>query len=174
MPHIHTAPGEHDHTVSAFIINPVEQKVLLHIHKIVGKWLQPGGHIETSESPWETLTHELVEETGYEIYRLTLLQYVPHIPGLQETVQPLPLVTRTHAYTPDFDHTHIDSAYGFLTTENPTLPLAPGESEVFNWFTIEDLQNLPENQIPPDTRTIAIWLLKNWETLTQIDTKTFN
>ena len=45
MAHIHTEPGQHDFTASAFIIrtDTPEPKLLLHRHKLVGKYLQIGG-----------------------------------------------------------------------------------------------------------------------------------
>lgn len=37
---------------------------VLHRHKITGTWLQPGGHVDDGEAPWETALRELLEETG--------------------------------------------------------------------------------------------------------------
>lgn len=42
-------------------------KMLLVHHKKLGKWLQPGGHIEPTENPVETAVRELKEETGIDI-----------------------------------------------------------------------------------------------------------
>jgi 8-oxo-dGTP pyrophosphatase MutT (NUDIX family) len=55
MPHIHTGPGEHDHTASAVIIRNESDgpKVLLHLHKKLNRLLQPGGHVELHETPWQ-------------------------------------------------------------------------------------------------------------------------
>jgi len=48
MSHIHTQPGQHDMTVSAFIVRQVdgEWKCLVHLHKKAGKLMQVGGHVE--------------------------------------------------------------------------------------------------------------------------------
>ena len=53
MPHIHTEPGQHDHTVGAFIIclGNNSPKILLHMHKKLNKLLPIGGHIELNEAP---------------------------------------------------------------------------------------------------------------------------
>jgi 8-oxo-dGTP diphosphatase len=66
MAHIHTKPGQHDFTASAFIIriDTPKPKVLLHMHKKLGVLLQPGGHIELNENPWQAVHHEIEEETG--------------------------------------------------------------------------------------------------------------
>src|SRR3954465_16018556 len=78
MPHIHTEPGQHDHTVSAYIFRTdfSEPKVMLHLHKKHGTYMQFGGHIELNENPWQAITHELREEAGYELDELFILQ--PH------------------------------------------------------------------------------------------------
>ena len=46
MAHIHE---KIDFTTSVFIVR--NGKVLLHKHKKLGIWLQPGGHIELDEDP---------------------------------------------------------------------------------------------------------------------------
>ena len=46
MAHIHE---KIDFTTSVFIVR--DGKVLLHKHKKLGIWLQPGGHIELDEDP---------------------------------------------------------------------------------------------------------------------------
>ena len=76
MPHIHTAPVEHVFTASAYIIrlDQKEPMLLLHKHKKLHVFLQFGGHIEPHETPWEAITHELLEESGYELGQLELLQ----------------------------------------------------------------------------------------------------
>jgi 8-oxo-dGTP pyrophosphatase MutT (NUDIX family) len=38
--------------------------VLLHRHKRLGLWLQPGGHLEQDEEPVDAAWRELREETG--------------------------------------------------------------------------------------------------------------
>lgn len=76
MPHIHTQPGQHDHTASAFIIRTdgTEPRILFHMHKKIKKLMQPGGHVELHETPWQAVVHEIEEEAGYEISQLKILQ----------------------------------------------------------------------------------------------------
>ena len=47
-------------TGSAIVIG--SRGVVLHRHKRLGIWLQPGGHIESNEQPWEAAVRETVEE----------------------------------------------------------------------------------------------------------------
>ena len=46
-------------TGSAIVIGP--RGVVLLEHKRLGMWLQPGGHIEPGEAPWEAAVREAAE-----------------------------------------------------------------------------------------------------------------
>ena len=52
-------------TVAVFVA--WEGKVLLHLHKKLGMWLPPGGHIERDELPDDAAMREVYEETGLEV-----------------------------------------------------------------------------------------------------------
>jgi len=160
MPHIHTAAGQHDATTSAFIVHEERQAVLLHRHRKLGILLQPGGHIELGEHPWQTMAHELDEETGYRLDQLSVLQAAPEIPGFVEVVHPVPLAYRTHGFpvAPE-PHFHTDAAYGFVTSEEPAGKPHEGESQELYWLTVDELKAIPEDGVPSDARTIAIHLL---------------
>ena len=52
-------------TVAVFVV--WEGKVLLHLHKKLGMWLPPGGHIEPGELPDDAAVREVYEETGLRV-----------------------------------------------------------------------------------------------------------
>jgi 8-oxo-dGTP pyrophosphatase MutT (NUDIX family) len=52
-------------TVAVFVV--WEGKVLLHLHRKLGMWLPPGGHIERDELPDDAAVREVFEETGVEV-----------------------------------------------------------------------------------------------------------
>lgn len=58
---------ERQYCASAYTIDFENKKVLLMYNKKLNKWLQPGGHIEKSETPEETAIRETLEETGIKI-----------------------------------------------------------------------------------------------------------
>src|SRR5690349_16040516 len=76
MSHIHTEFGQHDHTVSAYVIRTdfEEPKLMLHLHRKFGRYAQFGGHIELNETPWQAIAHELEEESGYMLDNVQILQ----------------------------------------------------------------------------------------------------
>ncbi len=57
-------PGEvlRHFTVAVFVVHA--ERVLLHYHRKLGKWLPPGGHIEDNELPDDAALREVLEETG--------------------------------------------------------------------------------------------------------------
>jgi 8-oxo-dGTP pyrophosphatase MutT (NUDIX family) len=106
-------------TASTIVVS--ELGVLLHVHKRLGIWLQPGGHIDPGERPWETAIRETWEETGVEAAHPAegpLLIHVDVMPAAN-------------------DHVHYDVRY--LTVAAPLTPKPPpGESPEVRWFTWEE------------------------------------
>ncbi|MGH7926471.1 MAG: NUDIX domain-containing protein [Candidatus Binatia bacterium] len=131
MAHIHTQPGQHDHTASAFIvrIDGDEPRLLLHLHKKLGTLLQFGGHIELHENPWQAVAHEIFEESGYALKQLRLLQPPDRIKVLSGAVlHPSPVCYSTHPFNDDLEHFHTDATFAFVTNEPPQYAISDGES----------------------------------------------
>jgi 8-oxo-dGTP pyrophosphatase MutT (NUDIX family) len=59
---IESATPSRDFTVAVFVVH--NDRVLLHFHQKLGRWLPPGGHIEPHELPDEAAIREVHEETG--------------------------------------------------------------------------------------------------------------
>lgn len=52
-------------TASAFVLSPHRDALLLIFHKKLGRWLQPGGHIEAGDlTPIDAARREVAEETA--------------------------------------------------------------------------------------------------------------
>lgn len=167
MPHIHTKPGQHDHTVSIYLIRTdfSEPKVMLHLHQKVKKWAQFGGHIELHETPWLSAVHELKEEAGYDIHSLKLLQPALRLKAVQgAVVHPQPIVHATMGYPPDKGHFHTDTAYALLADKEPESLPEEGESTDLRLFTRDQVASSTE--IDSITRDIALHIfdeiLPNW------------
>lgn len=128
-------------TVSAYIVrtDAAEPLALVHMHRKLGKLLQIGGHIELDETPWQTLAHELREESGYELSQLQVLQPDAELLVVKGAVlHPVPVFMNTHKFSDT--HYHSDMDYAFTTTELPAHEAAEGESTDLRWLSLEGLR----------------------------------
>ena len=169
MPHLHTAPGQHDFTVSAYIIrlDTPEPTIMLHKHKLLGKYLQFGGHVELHENPWQALMHEISEESGYQPEQLKILQPPVRLAKLTDTtLHPQPLSIQTHPFG-DIDHRHIDIAFAFITNEPPRDAIGEHESADIKTFTVTELAKFSNQEIIENVRETAVYvineLLSQWQ-----------
>lgn len=168
MPHIHTGPGEHDFTASALIIrlDTPKPELLLHSHKKFNKLMQPGGHIELTETPWQAILHEIIEETGYDPNQLELLQPKQRLRRLsQATLHPVAVCENTHAIGED--HWHTDRLYAFTTGSLPMHKPGENEATVFKWVTAEELERLPDSEVGNPVKEFGRYALtvviREWE-----------
>ena len=103
-------------TGSAIVVGP--RGVVLHRHKRMGIWLQPGGHLEPGETPWHAARREAAEETGL----------VLRHPGAG------PRLVHVDVHPAPFRHVHLDLRYVLLARDGDPRPAA-GESQDVRWFT---------------------------------------
>ena len=188
MPHIHTAQGWHDQTVSAYILRYEERwdgtftapRLLVHMHKKFGVLLQPGGHVELPENPWQAIAHELLEETGYEMDQLGLFQ--PEILKVQRMTYPTTILHPIPFYMNSYDagennHRHTDHAYVFLTAEEPRRQPGEGESTDLRWLTLDEVMATPADQISEvvkDAAPVAFSLISSaqWKLVSPLSFRT--
>jgi 8-oxo-dGTP diphosphatase len=169
MPHLHTQPGQYDATVSAFIVrlDTPEPSVMLHRHKKLKTYFQFGGHVELSENPWQAITHEIAEESGYVMEQLAVLQPHPRLVGLTGAVlHPYPVCLQTHRFA-GLDHYHSDTSYAFVAREPPRHSVAVGESPHIELFTATELRDIAPSMIVENVREIGLFVLEHclseWE-----------
>jgi 8-oxo-dGTP pyrophosphatase MutT (NUDIX family)/GNAT superfamily N-acetyltransferase len=103
-------------TGSGFVVGG--RGIVLHKHKRLGIWLQPGGHIEPGELPWEAALREAQEETG-----LAVRHPADGVRFVHVDVHPGPR-----------GHTHLDLRYLLVAGDADPSPPA-GESPEAHWFT---------------------------------------
>lgn len=102
-------------TASAIVVG--QPGVVLHRHKRLGLWLQPGGHVEPGEWPHEAAVREAFEETGLPVGHPDDGPRLVHV-----DVHPGPR-----------GHTHLDVRYLLMAPDQAPAP-PPGESPEVAWF----------------------------------------
>jgi 8-oxo-dGTP pyrophosphatase MutT (NUDIX family) len=128
-------------TVAVFVVH--DERVLLHYHRKLARWLPPGGHIEANELPDEAATREVLEETGIRA-RLVGGRGLP-VDEPRQLVVPAGIQVE-HIYS---RHEHIDLVY-FARPDPDDLHAAEidprlAESDRVGWYAADDLEALGAN-----------------------------
>ncbi|MDQ2853065.1 MAG: NUDIX domain-containing protein [Actinomycetota bacterium] len=122
--------GPADHfTASMFVFDAALERVCLVLHKKVGRWLQPGGHLEAGDATvGSAAAREAHEETG--LLGLALLPGVVHLSH--------------HALNSNFGscRSHLDVRFAAVAAQD-TVPVCSAESQDVQWW--------PVDALPPDT-----------------------
>ena len=106
-------------TGSAIVVG--KRGVVLHLHKRLNIWLQPGGHIEPGETPADGALREAREETGLNVRHPDNGPILVHL-----DVHPGPR-----------GHTHLDVRYIVMADDVEPAPGA-NESQNVAWFAWDD------------------------------------
>lgn len=122
-------------TASAFLVNRDKTQLLFLKHKKLNKWLQPGGHIDTSDtSILQAALREVEEETGLQRTDLQLIESdvfdldahaIPENPKKDEPA-----------------HVHYDVRYLLEVTNESNLLVNQDEAEGIKWLEINELEKL--------------------------------
>ncbi|MBA2731143.1 MAG: NUDIX domain-containing protein [Euzebyaceae bacterium] len=122
-------------TASAIVVG--RAGTVLHRHKRLGIWLQPGGHIDAGELPWDAAVREVAEETG-----------------LRATHPPSgPTLHHVDAHPGPHNHTHLDLRY-LLRAEGEPRP-EPGESQDVRWFGLPEALRVADPGLVGALRRLA-------------------
>jgi ADP-ribose pyrophosphatase YjhB (NUDIX family) len=126
-------------TVTTTIVH--KNKVLLHFHKKLKKWLPIGGHIDRDELPDEAAIREAREEAGIKI-KLHSAYAVSGHDGARDLKGPARLMLQDI----NGHHQHIDFSY-YATSDSFKLKPYSGETKMLRWFTVGEIKNIkaPEN-----------------------------
>jgi 8-oxo-dGTP pyrophosphatase MutT (NUDIX family) len=128
--------NDHHVTSSAFVLS--SRGIILHLHRRLGIWVQPGGHVDAGEGPEEACVRETLEETGLEVVHTdpATLFHVDVHPGPR-------------------GHTHYDLRYVVLARPvDPSPP--PGESPEVYWFDFAHATQRCESAMVPALEKLKV------------------
>jgi 8-oxo-dGTP pyrophosphatase MutT (NUDIX family) len=112
-------------TASGIVVG--RRGTVLHRHKKLGIWMQPGGHIDAGETPDEAALREATEELGLA---------VAHPPSG-------PLLLHLDVHEAAHAHTHLDLRYLLLGADGDPHP-PPDESPDARWCSWEEAEGLAD------------------------------
>jgi 8-oxo-dGTP pyrophosphatase MutT (NUDIX family) len=121
------AASEHV-TGSAVVVGP--RGTVLHLHKRLHRWLQPGGHLEPGESPWEAALREAQEETGLSLAHPAAGPRLIHV----------------DVHRAALGHTHLDLRYLVVGPDSDPAP-PPGESPEARWFGWDEAARIADGAL---------------------------
>jgi len=115
-------------TASAIVFG--SRGVLLHRHRRLHRWLQPGGHLEPGESTDTAALRESQEETGL---------VLGHPVGG-------PVLVHVDVHGAADDHVHLDIRYLLVGPDTDPAP-PPDESQAVRWFPWEEAGALADDAL---------------------------
>lgn len=122
LPHPFDESADPMHVTASAIVADGEGHVVLHLHRRLGKWLQPGGHVDHGEHPEDAVLREVLEEAGLVAVHHRTPRELLHV----------------DVHDGGRGHLHLDLRYLLLAPAGTALRPAPGESREIAWFTYEE------------------------------------
>lgn len=128
-------------TGSGIVVGP--RGVVMLKHKRLGIWLQPGGHVDPGENPWDAALRESAEETGLEV------SFAGPIDA-----DGVPELIHLDVHAGGRGHTHLDLRY--LIDGGSADPAPPeGESQEIDWFSWDEAIELADPGVETILRHLA-------------------
>ncbi len=131
-----------DFTATTFVVH--EDRTLLLLHRKLGRWFPPGGHIEPHELPHDAAVREVFEESGLHV---ALLSQASALGNVAVLPQPHCLLLEQISA----DHQHIDLIY-FASVCGGELAHSEREAGAARWFSWDDLAG---DEIAEDIRVLG-------------------
>lgn len=141
------AGADRDFTASGLVVD--DRRVLLVRHRKLGRWLQPGGHVEPRETPDEAAVREVAEETG--VAMRIHDDFLPSTEGREAEDLPEPFRINLHEVREG--HWHVDFAY-LAVVEDVDEPTDADAHDGQRWFARDELLEL--SPLDANTRRMAI------------------
>jgi 8-oxo-dGTP pyrophosphatase MutT (NUDIX family) len=115
-------------TASAVVVG--RRGTVLHLHKRLGRWMQPGGHVDPGETPPVAARREAMEELGLEVAHPADGPHLLHL----------------DVHEAALGHIHLDIRYLLLAGDGDPAP-PPGESPDARWFSWEEAADMADDAL---------------------------
>jgi 8-oxo-dGTP pyrophosphatase MutT (NUDIX family) len=112
-------------TASGIVVGP--RGTVLHLHKRLGIWMQPGGHIDPGETPEVAACREATEELGLAV----------------EHPASGPRLIHLDVHDAALGHTHLDLRYLLTAGDGDPHP-PPGESPDARWCSWDEAMSMAD------------------------------
>jgi 8-oxo-dGTP pyrophosphatase MutT (NUDIX family) len=134
-------------TASAIVVGT--RGTVLHLHKRLGRWMQPGGHIDSGETPTDAARRESIEELGLAVTHPASGPRLIHL----------------DVHEAALGHTHLDLRYLLIgPADDPDPP--PGESPQARWYDWEEAASMADDALAP----ALVIARAEWEALAHEET----
>jgi 8-oxo-dGTP pyrophosphatase MutT (NUDIX family) len=127
------------HVTGSAIVLDACGRVLLHRHKRLGIWLQPGGHLDPGEHPAQAARRETLEETGVAAEHPDAGPHLLHV----------------DVHEGPRGHVHLDLRYLLHGDGDAPLRPAPGESPDVAWVERDEVPRLADASLAAAVRAAA-------------------
>ncbi len=117
-------------TASAIVVG--RRGTVLHLHKRLGRWMQPGGHIDPGETPPIAARREAIEELGLEVAH----------------PRSGPRLIHLDVHEAALGHTHLDLRYLLFGADYDPHP-PPGESPEARWYDWDEAAATADEALAP-------------------------
>jgi 8-oxo-dGTP pyrophosphatase MutT (NUDIX family) len=115
-------------TASGVVIG--RRGTVLHMHKRLGRWMQPGGHIDPGETPDTAAQREATEELGLVVEHVAAGPHLIHL----------------DVHEAALGHTHLDLRYVLQAEDRDPQP-PPGESPEARWFAWDEAMEVADEAL---------------------------